>query len=76
MLRVPGAATARSRSEAAAAAPLSAMPLEYVNPGTDLVTGQEAVARHRDWFGAEYPGDAFAEVFDTAVRRRVASGLP
>ncbi|WP_017583526.1 peptidoglycan recognition protein family protein [Nocardiopsis valliformis] len=49
--------------------------IEYVNPDTGVVTGQEAVARHRDWLDTECPGNAFAEVFDTAIRRRVVSGL-
>lgn len=49
--------------------------IEYVNPDTGVVTGQEAVARHRDWLDTECPGNAFAEVFDTAIRQRVISGL-
>jgi hypothetical protein len=49
--------------------------IEYVNPDTGVVTEQEAVARHRDWLDTECPGNAFAEVFDTAIRQRVVSGL-
>lgn len=49
--------------------------IEYVNPDTEVVTEQEAVARHRDWLETECPGNAFAEVFDTAIRQRVIGGL-
>ena len=47
----------------------------YVNPDTGVETPQEAVARHRDWLDTECPGNAFAEVFDTAIRQRVVDGL-
>ena len=49
--------------------------IEYVNPDTGAVTPQEAVARHRDWLETECPGNAFADVFDSAIRERVARGL-
>ncbi|GAA1453279.1 peptidoglycan recognition family protein [Nocardiopsis tropica] len=43
----------------------------YVNPGTGAVTPGDAISRHRDWLDTECPGNAFAEVFDTAIRDRV-----
>ncbi|OOC55064.1 MULTISPECIES: peptidoglycan recognition protein family protein [Nocardiopsis] len=49
--------------------------IDYVNPATGVVTPGEALSRHRDWLATECPGNAFAEVFDSAVRRRVVSGL-
>lgn len=49
--------------------------IEYVHPDTGAATGQEAVARHRDWLRTECPGNAFSEAFDTVIRQRVASGL-
>ncbi|WP_150244744.1 peptidoglycan recognition protein family protein [Nocardiopsis quinghaiensis] len=49
--------------------------IEYVNPGTGVVTPGDALSRHRDWLATECPGNAFAEVFDSAVRQRVVSGL-
>ncbi|MBR8745328.1 peptidoglycan recognition family protein [Nocardiopsis sp. MG754419] len=48
--------------------------IEYVNPATGAVTPQEAVARHRDWLATECPGNAFAAVFDSAIRARVVRG--
>ncbi|MFD6949806.1 N-acetylmuramoyl-L-alanine amidase [Nocardiopsis sp. TSRI0078] len=49
--------------------------IDYVHPGTGAVTPGDALSRHRDWLATECPGNAFAEVFDSAVRRRVVSGL-
>ncbi|WP_017573299.1 peptidoglycan recognition protein family protein [Nocardiopsis halotolerans] len=49
--------------------------IEYVNPGTGVVTPGDAISRHRDWLATECPGNAFAEVFDSAVRQRVVEGL-
>ncbi|PDP86512.1 N-acetylmuramoyl-L-alanine amidase [Glycomyces fuscus] len=48
--------------------------IEYVNPGTGAVTPGDAISRHRDWLETECPGNAFAEVFDSAVRQRVIAG--
>ncbi|MFE9245501.1 peptidoglycan recognition family protein [Nocardiopsis sp. NPDC006938] len=47
----------------------------YVHPDTGAETGQEALARHRDWLQTECPGNAFSEAFDTAIRQRVVDGL-
>lgn len=49
--------------------------IEYVNPGTGAVTPGDALSRHRDWLSTECPGNAFADVFDTAIRDRVVAGL-
>jgi len=49
--------------------------IEYVNPGTGAVTPGDALSRHRDWLATECPGNAFAEVFDTAIRDRVIGGF-
>ncbi|WDZ89560.1 peptidoglycan recognition family protein [Nocardiopsis sp. HUAS JQ3] len=49
--------------------------IEYVNPGTGVVTPGDAISRHRDWLETECPGNAFSEVFDSAVRQRVIAGL-
>ena len=48
--------------------------IEYENPDTGALTSQEAVSRHRDWLVTECPGNAFADVFDSAIRERVVRG--
>ncbi|MGQ4270490.1 peptidoglycan recognition protein family protein [Nocardiopsis changdeensis] len=48
--------------------------IDYTNPATGAVTPGPALGRHRDWLSTECPGNAFAEVFDTAIRDRVARG--
>ncbi|CAL9558933.1 hypothetical protein SUDANB121_04610 [Nocardiopsis dassonvillei] len=52
--------------------PLAA--IDYTHPDTGAVTPGPALGRHRDWLSTECPGNAFAEVFDTAIRDRVARG--
>ncbi|WP_067964739.1 peptidoglycan recognition protein family protein [Nocardiopsis trehalosi] len=49
--------------------------IDYTHPDTGAVTPGPALGRHRDWLTTACPGDAFAEVFDTVVRDRVAEGL-
>lgn len=49
--------------------------IDYTHPDTGAVTPGPALGRHRDWLSTACPGDSFAEVFDTAIRDRVARGL-
>ncbi|MDE3721474.1 peptidoglycan recognition family protein [Nocardiopsis sp. N85] len=49
--------------------------IDHVRPDTGAVTPGPALGRHRDWSDTACPGDAFAEVFDTTIRDRVARGL-
>ncbi|MGW9351360.1 peptidoglycan recognition protein family protein [Nocardiopsis flavescens] len=48
--------------------------IDYTHPDTGALTPGPALGRHRDWLATECPGESFAEVFETAVRDRVARG--